>query len=111
MPVPVLRAAGGARRLGGGAKRRVLVDCVSFSYSTEVLRGTMVAEEDAPDAQALFGLEFRLGMDAEDDAEGCMLLSSAARMNAFAMLTVVSLTLHLSGLGAPTLGSRCLRRA
>jgi hypothetical protein len=109
--------------LGGGAKRRLLVDCVSFSYSTEVLRGTCVGLLVAvrePEAHAVFGFVVAA-------AAGCCMLSrsSAANVNAFAILTVVSFTLHFSGLGGevmvrgPTPGpvllmmfwSRCLRRA
>lgn len=114
---PLLLEGGGARRLGGGAKRRLLVDWVSFSYSTDVLRGTVVVfvvvVVREPEAHAELG-----------SVTGCCIgsMSSAARVNAFAMLTVVSLTLHFSGLGgeagAPPprdelglLRSSCLRRA
>jgi hypothetical protein len=41
-------------RLGGAASRRVLLDCCSFSYSTEVLRGTAVFDRFEPEAQAVF---------------------------------------------------------
>lgn len=92
VPEPLL-LAGGASRLGGGAKRlTALVACVSFSYSTDVLRGTFVTEAREPDAHEL------LAMVADEDVEGCCMRSSAARTNAFAMLTVVSLTVHRSGL-------------
>lgn len=64
----------------------MVIDWVSFSYSTEVLRGRVAAERE-PEAHELFGF----------GAAGC--ISSAARWNAFAMLTVVSFTLHFSGLG------------
>jgi hypothetical protein len=65
--------------LGGAASLRALVDCVCDSYSTEVLRGTVVLVE--PEAQAPFGV--------------CM--SVAAWWKAAAMLTEVSFTLHFSG--------------
>jgi hypothetical protein len=44
---PAERDVGGPLREGGGFRRLVLVDWVSFSYSTEVLRGTIVRELDA----------------------------------------------------------------
>lgn len=71
-----------------------------------MLRGifVVVVVVREPEAQAVFGFGF--------GAAGCIVLvvvvvgigstrsrSSAARVNAFAMLTVVSFTLHLSGLG------------
>ena len=72
------------RRLGGGARRRLEVEWVSFSYSTDVLRGTLrlVCE---PDAQALFGLLVTM---SEVDA---------AWLKAAAMFTEVSFTVHFSG--------------
>lgn len=107
---PLLRA-GGASRFGGGAKRRTVVLCVSFSYSTDVLLGTLVAEVRDPEAHALLELE-RFGR------EECCMLWSAARTNALAMLTVVSFTLHRSGFAVVVVvvvvarfWSRCLRRA
>ena len=44
------RDGGGPLRGGGALRRLVLVDWVSFSYSTEVLLGTMVRELDAHDS-------------------------------------------------------------
>jgi hypothetical protein len=43
------RDVGGPLR-GGGLRRLVLVDWVSFSYSTEVLRGTIVRVLDAQES-------------------------------------------------------------
>lgn len=62
-----------------------MVDWVSFSYSTEVLRGTLGLGRE-PEAHELFGL-----------LVGCMSLTAC--WNAVAMLTDVSLTLHFSGCG------------
>ena len=90
--------------------RRVMMDCVSFSYSTDVLRGT--AERCCiPAAQASLGF-MRLAFEvlvvvlkvfcalellALESYAGMVM--PAARWKALAMLTEVSLTLHLLGLG------------
>ena len=87
------------RRLGGGARRRLEVEWVSFSYSTEVLRGTLRLVWE-PDAQALFGLP---------GAMSCEVV--AAWLNAAAMLTEVSLTAHFSGWRLPFRDWSRLRRA
>jgi hypothetical protein len=47
------RDEGGPFREGGALRRLVLVDWVSFSYSTEVLRGTIVRELEAHDSLGL----------------------------------------------------------
>ena len=54
-PVLLIGRRGGSRLAGGGLRRRVAVDCVSFSYSTDVLRGKFVLRV-VPVAQASFGL-------------------------------------------------------
>ena len=54
-PVLLIGRRGGSRLAGGGFRRRVAVDWVSFSYSTDVLRGKF-ALRVAPVAQASFGL-------------------------------------------------------
>lgn len=47
---------GGTRLAGGGLRRRTVVDWVSFSYSTEVLRGILALRE-VPEAHESFGLD------------------------------------------------------
>jgi len=54
-PVLLIGRRGGRRLVGGGLRRRVAVDWVSFSYSTDVLRGKFVLRV-APVTQASFGL-------------------------------------------------------
>lgn len=97
---------GRERRLGGGARRRGTVVWVSFSYSTDVLRGTTGLGLVTPEAQAVLGF-----------VAGSMLFF-AAIWSALAILTEVSLTDHLSGFGGDVMifgppgrdakASRCL---
>ena len=54
-PVLLIGRRGGRREAGGGLRRRVAVDWVSFSYSTDVLRGKFVLWVVSV-AQASFGL-------------------------------------------------------
>jgi hypothetical protein len=77
---------GGACLEGGMGSRRDMVAWASLSYSTEVLRGTDGFGRDEPEAHELLGLW-----------AGCM--SLAACVNAVAIWTEVSFTLHRSGLG------------
>ena len=91
-----------------------MVDWVSFSYSTEVLRGTMPCFR-APEAHASLGFMLELlaspALVSKEDA--------AAWWNALTMFTDVSRTLHCSGRaweavvreGSSWACSRCLRRA
>lgn len=78
---------GRERRGGGGARRREVVIWESFSYSTDVLRGTAGLGRVTPEAQAVFGF-----------GAGNMSLS-AAMWRALARMTEVSLTVQLLGLG------------
>lgn len=61
------------------------VEWVSFSYSTDVLRGTLRFVWE-PDAQALFGLVGAMSCEVD-----------AAWLKAAAMFTDVSFTVHFSG--------------
>jgi hypothetical protein len=76
-----------ARRLGGGARRRIPVDCDCCSYSTDVLRCTVLVVRE-PEAHESFGVI--CGMSG---------MVETAWWNAVAILTEVSLTLHFSGCG------------
>ena len=81
-----------------------MVDCVSFSYSTEVLRGTMGCFR-IPEAHASLG--FMLVLLALALLLFAALVSrevEAAWLNALTMLTDVSRTLHFSGGGLMAVG-------
>lgn len=111
---PVALTGGRESLLGGGASLRFeeAGGGALLSYSTDVLRGTGAGRDEDEDAQEPLW------------SEGALMSVVAAWMNAVAMFTEVSLTLHFSGLGGEVmilgppgrevrsvLVSRCLRRA
>ena len=90
-------------RLGGGASRRLTVDWVSFSYSTDVLLGTIGCFR-TPEAQASLGFMLVLLVLLVLAALVSKDVDVAAWLNALTMLTDVSRTLHFSGGGLMAVG-------
>lgn len=105
---------------GGGANLFLrLMDCVSFSYSTDVLLGGLVEVEEAQEPLAVVSGTVCMSMMSG-------MAEAAAWWKAVATLTDVSLTDHLSGFGGVLMipgapgrevreiavaCSRCFRRA
>ena len=84
--------------LGGAANLRLIVDCVSFSYSTDVLLGRFCfrAPPEAHESFAGFMLRLELlklldVLLLRSELWAGMIVVCAARWNALAMFTDVSL--------------------